>query len=160
MIERPYPYDLECVWLAQDRDGHLGAFVTGGRGPIPIQFLDSRRIPVQDIEELILDLPCISTAHLLVPYKRPDDYVAIAERGIFTYDWSDVHRTKLESGHAYELIAMPNRPIQVDALPGALVAISDIVVDAAFANEKLLNIRKYVSCREGEWPDPGNRHRR
>jgi hypothetical protein len=138
--------------LASDRDGHLGAFVTGDVGPIPIQALNCEDALIEDIEELICNLPNASTALLLVSIKRSDDFVDLAERGVFVYDWSDVHRTARESIHAYELVATPVSPITVKMLPVKLasVAIALKFVDIAFADGQPLDIRTHMKCGEGE----------
>jgi hypothetical protein len=89
MAEFFYPDGVDCVWVAFDRDGHLGAFVTGGSGPIPVHLLAPGLLAVEDIETRLALLPRVSAAGLLVQIKRPDDFVAMAERGLFVYDWSD-----------------------------------------------------------------------
>jgi hypothetical protein len=105
--KRAYPDGLDCVWLASDRNGQLGAFVTAAVGPIPISALSGTSLPFGDVEEAICELPPVSDVRLLVQMKRSDDFIAMAQGGVFVYDWSDVHRTMRESIHAYELIAMP-----------------------------------------------------
>lgn len=151
-MDRPYPDGIDCVWLAVDRDGHLGAFVTGGEGPIPLQALNSAHSPVEEIEERIYDLPRVSDARLLVEMKRPDDFVAIAERGFFVYDWTDVQRTMRESVHAYELVAVPVNPITIDAVPDEIVGlVAGLGLDnATFVNGGRLDVCAYLSCREKE----------
>jgi hypothetical protein len=94
MTTQPYPGQIDCVWIASDRDGHVGAFVTAGVGPIPELALNSAEpLLVEDIEEAILKLPKVSDCRLLVSIPRPDSFIDMAERGLFVYDWSDVHRT-------------------------------------------------------------------
>ncbi len=149
-MDRSYPDGVDCVWLAADRDGYLGVFVTGGSGPIPVQALNSEHGPVEDIEERIFDLPRVSDAKLLVAVKRPDDFIALAERGLFVYDWSDVNRTARESIHAYEPVAAPVSPIKVDALPDEIAALLEglRLENVAFAEGQLLDIRTHVNSRE------------
>jgi len=153
-MERPYPDGFDCVWLATDRDGHLGAFVTAGIGPIPVQALNTDHMPVEDIEEQVWKLPRVSGARLLITVVRPDDYVAFAERGLFVYDWSDVHRIARESIHAYELMAAPVHPITLDALPGELSSsLGSLIIrldQVAFVECLLLDVHAHESCRGGE----------
>lgn len=47
---------------------------------------------VESGEESALALPEISGFDLLTHVHRPDDFIAFARRGLFAYDWSDVHR--------------------------------------------------------------------
>lgn len=152
MSDRPYPDGIDCVWLASDRAGHLGAFVTGGVGPIPIQALTCEDAPVENIEELVCDLPNASTARLLVSIKRPDDFIELAERGVFVYDWSDVHRTARESIHAYEPVAAPVNPITVDMLPVELANVAKALKfgDISFTDGQPLDVRAHMKCHEGE----------
>jgi hypothetical protein len=148
--DRPYPNGIDCMWLASDRNGHLGAFVTGGFGPIPIQALNCEDALVEDIEDLVCNLPNVSTARLLVSIKQPDDFLELAKRGVFVYDWSDVHRTARKSIHAYELVAAPVNPIAVDMLPIGLANIAKAIKfgNVAFADGQLLDVRAHVKCRE------------
>ena len=95
------------MWLASDRNGNFASFVTGGEGPIPIDVLNFERTPVEDIERLVCQMPIVSTVHMLVTLKRPDSFIELAERGIFVYDWTDVHRTQSKAIHVYEPVAAP-----------------------------------------------------
>jgi hypothetical protein len=149
MTERTYPDGVDCVWVACDRDGYLGAFVTGGAGPIPLQVLASEAVLVEDLEARVELLPRITGARLLVPIKRPDDFVAMAERGLFVYDWTDVQRTRSESIHAYEPVAAPERPVKIEAIPEHVVPRSVCPrLDVAFVDATPLDVRKHLSCRE------------
>lgn len=151
MSDRPYPDGIDCVWLASDRDGHLAAFVTAGVGPIPIQILSDEGPAIEDIEEHICDMPSVSAVHLLGSIKRPDSFIKLAERGVFVYDWSDIHRIIHESIHAYEPVAVPVSPITIDMLPDDLSNIAKAVkfVDLAFADGQLLDVYVHMNYHEG-----------
>jgi hypothetical protein len=151
MIDRIYPDGVDCVWVASDRNDNLGAFVTGGVGPIPLQVLNRVFVSVEDIEVRLCELPKSSELRLLVSMKRPDDFICIAERGFFVHDWRDIHRTARESTHVYELIAVPLHPISVDALsePLRTVAASVRFGSIAFVDGDALDVRALVECREG-----------
>ena len=41
-----------------------------------------------------------------VGVPRPDDFVELAGRGLFVYDWTDIHRKRKDYLHAYELVAV------------------------------------------------------
>lgn len=152
MGDAPYPEGIDCVWLASDHSGHLGVFVTGGVGPIPIPALNYKQIPVEHIEGLVCDMPSVSATRLLVPIKRPDDFIDLAERGVFVYDWSDVHRTEHSSLRAYELIAVPIMPITVALLPENLAPVARLLKfrDVVFADRQLLDVRLHMTCRESK----------
>lgn len=152
MTTREYPDGLDCVWLAADKNGHLGVFVTGGVGPIPMSALTTSSFPIEDVEAAVCELPQVSEARLLVQMKRPDDFIEMAQRGFFVYDWRDVHRTAHEATHAYESIAVPLSPIAIDALPDPLkrLVMDAILSDSAFVEEQTLNVTAALECRSAE----------
>jgi hypothetical protein len=148
MDERPYPEGLDCCWLASDRIGQLGVFVTGGSGPIPAQAL-LPTYPLDGLEQKILELPKASDIDLRVQVPRPDGFVALAERGFFVYDWSDVHRTE-QYIEEYELMALPYRPLTLDLLPDSLLDTARAVRFSAisFASAWRVDVRAHMACRE------------
>lgn len=147
MINNKYPIGVDCVWLASDKNGNLAAFVTGGTGPIPIESIKCQSLLLEDIEECICDLPTVSMVSLIVKIKRPDDFVEMAKRGFFVYDWNDVHKTILESTQAYKAIAIPLSPITVDSLTDRLFGVAKVVKfnDLAFGDQ-LLDVRLHMKC--------------
>lgn len=152
MSMQPYPEGIDCVWLASDRDGHLGAFITAGFGPIPAEALDSAYMPIEDIEGQLCRLPPVSQAQLLVSVKHPGDYIDLAERGVFVYDWTDINRTASEALRVYELVAVPTKPITASLLPSDLAALAKVLrlADVVFAVGEVVDIRAYWSCTEAE----------
>src|SRR5579862_3582822 len=150
MASQPYPLQIDCVWIASDRVGHVGAFVTAGVGPIPVTTLKPNAdLSVGDVEEAILKLPKVSGYRLLVNIPKLDSFIEMVERGIFVYDWSDVHRTKAESLQAYEPLVVPLDPISLDRLPDRLraYAAGTKFETVAFAEGQLLNVEAYFeSC--------------
>ena len=148
MDERDYPKGIDCVWIGADRNGRLGVFVTGGEGPIPALALRSDRTPVEDIESLLLQLPSSTSSRLVIPLKRPDDFMELAQRGFFAYDWSDIHRTRNEATGGYELIAVPEVPLVRGEVPSAIASLVEgleLNVDFAVAGE--VDAGKEVQCR-------------
>jgi hypothetical protein len=147
---QPYPDDIDCVWLASDRDGHLGAFITAGVGPIPAAALDYVYIHVEDIEGRLCRLPLVSQAELLVSVKRPDDFIDLAERGVFVFDWTDIHRTARAALRVYEPVAVPTRPITASSLPSDLAALVEIVrlAHVAFTANEAIDVCAHLSCAE------------
>lgn len=148
MKERNYPEDLDCGWIAADREGRVGVFVTGGRGPVPRVALLPERPPVEEIEFFLGALPSFTTARVVVQLKRPDDFVESAERGFFAYDWTDVHRAEREALGSYELIAAPDKPISIKELPKEITdLLQGIVLDVSFTQERLIDVTKYLECQ-------------
>jgi hypothetical protein len=148
MDERPYPAGVDVAWLASDRVGHLGVFLTGGSGPIPASAL-LERYPLDAIEDRILALPKASDIDLRVRRPRAGRFAALAERGCFVFDWSDVHRTEAYIDE-YELMALPYRPLTLDGLPTDLAdaARSVRLAKVAFHSSWRIDARAHVTCRE------------
>jgi hypothetical protein len=118
-----YREGIDCVWLAVDRLGNVGAFVTGGEGPIPGSAVAGVDL-LPPLEEDLVSLLKIAGARQVVEYKNPSTFVAMAERGIYTFDWRDVHRTNSESTGRYELVCAPSMPLKAEALPRELQTIA------------------------------------
>ena len=150
MTAKAYPAGTDCVWLALDQDNHVAAFTTGGSGPIPLKVLEFGEGPADEIEVRIKELPLASAARLLVSLKRPDDFVDFAERGIFAYDWSDVHRMERDEICAYELVAAPSSPINVGQLPSKIAAFAERnkIEGVVFATTQRIDVRKSLNCIE------------
>jgi hypothetical protein len=151
VMGRAYPEGVDCVWLGCDRARYVGAFVTAGEGPISLVALNSVHLQVEDVEERIGSLPRVSDVHVLVVVKRPDDFIAMAERGLFVYDWTDVHRTRAEAIHAYELAARPVKPVSKDSIGDPEIveaAAAAVLVRAAFSSQPILNVRDHLACEE------------
>jgi hypothetical protein len=145
-----YPEGMDCVWLASDRDGHVGAFITAGVAPIPVEALATTCLPIEDIESRICELPLVSQVQLLVLVKRPESYIDLATRGVFVYDWQDVHRTANRGLRVYEPVAVPTQPIAALSMPAdlATLAASLRLTNVAFSARENVDIRAYLSCVE------------
>jgi hypothetical protein len=147
---KPYPFGIDCVWLALDGDGHVGAFVSAGAGPIPERALACEH-GVEDIEKALLQLPRKSTAQLLIADDVPS-FVDIAERGLFVYDWQDVHRNRRDCTHKYEPVAKPINPISAADLNPWLFEFARCVTfeHCRFVDGHALPVASLMPCRSGE----------
>lgn len=107
---------------------------------------------VEDIEGRLCELPPVSQVQLLVSVKRPDDFIDLAERGVFVYDWTDINRTEREALRVYEPVAVPTKPITVSSLPSALAALAKglRLADVVFAAGKAVDVCAHFSCVEME----------
>jgi hypothetical protein len=104
---------VDCGWLGIDLVGHVAMFYTGGEGPIHADadaFDDGAGAALRQMASN-------SSFELLVAYPRPDDFVEVARRGLYAYDWSDAHRANRDCIEGYELIARPDRPLHWTQLP-------------------------------------------
>lgn len=118
-----YPEQIDLVWLAVDNAGNLAAMITGGAGPIPGGVL-VHGDKVLGMEELLLALPLLGAASIHVQVPNPSSFKALGERGLFVYDWTDVHRTTVSALDAYELVAFPSACLDFDSLPERLKALA------------------------------------
>ena len=143
---KAFPRAFDWVWLACDRDERVAAFVTAGAGPIPTAVLDSD-LPVEDGEALICSLAATTVARSLLSKGDATSFMALAQRGVFVYDWQGVHSAGIHS-HSYELVAVPDTPVRFDSFPDELAKISRIVrLDkVSFADEKAIDIRLHSEC--------------
>jgi hypothetical protein len=152
MTNCEYPLGIDCVWIASDYNGNIGAFVTGGEGPIPCSALRDKYFLIDDVEEALCDLPLVSGVRLLVSMPRPDDFIEMAKRGFFVYDWRDVHRTSRACSNMYEQIAVPQTPIALAALPVQMRSLASSVnfSPLAFENELSLSTGLKFECKSGK----------
>ncbi len=103
--------------------------------------------PIEDVEAAVCELPHVSEIRLLVQMKRPDDFIEIARRGFFVYDWGDIHRTAYESTHSYEPVAVPLNPITLEVLPESIqrLAVNATLPDV-FVEEQPLDVTVMLEC--------------
>jgi hypothetical protein len=123
-----YPSGLDVEWIAVDREGRVGVFTTAGAGPVPRAYLESGTL-LDGIRDFIRSLPEITHYDLFAVCPKPDDFIAFARRGLYSFDWADVHRTTADATQLYEVQARPVIPATVDALtwPASLRRLLDAV---------------------------------
>lgn len=114
--------DFDVGWIATDAVGQVALFTTAGLGPIP----DSALPSVENSEELVLSLPEVSDVALVTSMPGADAFVAFAKRGVFAYDWSDVHRATPQALKGYELQYRPLSPLILFDLPAPLRALAEV----------------------------------
>lgn len=110
---------IDMAWLGVDAAGRVAAFATAGRGPMPTDVLSHGQEEVLQVEEALHELAVIAKGFAHPQEGDASSFVALSERGLFVYDWSDVHRV---SGylHGYELVASPSSALRAEALPQRL----------------------------------------
>jgi hypothetical protein len=119
------PLDVEGFdvgWIATDAIGHIALFTTAGRGPIP----DSALPSTEDCEEWVLSLSEVSDVNSVTSMSGANAFVAFAKRGLFAYDWSDVHRAASQALNGYELQYRPLSPLTLDDLPTPLRPLAEL----------------------------------
>jgi hypothetical protein len=127
MTSQPYPLQIDCVWIASDRNDRVAAFVTAGCGPVAKLALEHPFAEVEEIEAALLLLPKTSDFRLGANLGRTDSFERLAERGFFVHDWSDVNETNANATHAYTLVAFPLNPISSSKLPEGLRSCANTV---------------------------------
>ncbi len=140
--------DSDWAWMAQDKAGYVGMFVTAGHGPIPFEVLRAYDVEIETAEENVLMLmkstECVN--HCQAP--NPKSFIEIAQRGIYAFDWTDVHRVKRDEIEAYEIMATPKNPITAIELPPNLQKISELIVfkNLYFSDFTRIDPKKYFAC--------------
>jgi hypothetical protein len=114
-----YPAQIDMAWLAVDSAGRVAAMVTAGRGPMPAQILDNDWDEMLGAEEALHGLPSIAKGFIHAGGGDVSSCMALSQRGLFVYDWSDVHRVR---GYldAYELVTSPSVALNAAYLPADL----------------------------------------
>lgn len=114
---------IDCAWIACDSDGHVAAIITAGSGTIPDSIFDGP-VDLFDLEERLLQLPVLSDAAALATEGDLTSFLDLARRGLYVFDWTDIHRALRKSVGAYEMVARPATVLRVDDLPGDLKAVA------------------------------------
>ncbi len=71
-----------------------------------------------------MELPVIGDGQGLAADGDISSFLDLARRGLFVFDWTDVHRIARDSVHAYERIAAPTVPASITTLPADLLALA------------------------------------
>ena len=111
---------IDVAWLAVDALGQVAIFTTAGEGSVP----ETAFASVESAEESVRSLAEISGYELHASVNRPDDFIAFAKRGLFAYDWSDVHRAASKCLGGYELQVRPSSPLRLSQLPTPVQALA------------------------------------
>jgi len=106
---------IDCAWLACDKLGRLAVLITAGCGPIPAAVFDGP-VDIFDVEERLWALPYNGSVGLTNFSGDVPSFKILAERGLFVFDWSDIHKVGANQTNAYELMATPSAPRFLDDL--------------------------------------------
>jgi hypothetical protein len=142
-----YPEGWDLEWLSVDSTGQVAFFTSAGVGPIPTSVLRNPEM-LDAIPELVRALPIRSGSKLLADLIRPDDYVEFARRGLYAYDWSDVHRPRRGKTGLYQLQAYPETPITVGELTLQLQSFlgATLFPSLRFDQSRSIDVRRAVEC--------------
>jgi hypothetical protein len=140
------PAGLDYTWLAYDTTASIAVFSNAGLGPIPISVLTNRHV-VDNADALINSLPVRGRCELLAPVQG-SYFDSVSQRGLFSYDWQDVHRTEAKSG-CYEIVSRPLNPLLITDLPGALREIAGLalaLLPIRFADTISISLSDFIAC--------------
>ncbi|MEC4593505.1 MULTISPECIES: hypothetical protein [Nitrospirillum] len=145
-----YPEGIDCLWIAMDQGGRVGAFITAGEGPVPGQAFGFEAFTAFSLEEMLLALGVSTPATLLVDVPRPDSFLALASRGVFVYDWGEFHHNSVGDYHSYRLVAVPEKPIAIAALLPDIAEIASAIhfPDVSFGRALVIDPRDTMACEE------------
>jgi hypothetical protein len=125
MTPMELPMGLDYAWLGCDAEGHVARFTNAGNGPIPAFLLANRHL-ADGVEALTRALPVVSDSEILMSLPNPTDFMEIARRGIYGFDWQDATRISGRSG-SYEIVSRPRSPLRLAQLPPALLRLVELV---------------------------------
>lgn len=145
-----YPQGFDCVWIASDQNGKVGAFITAGEGPIPSSAFHFEEFREFLLEEMIDEMRRLSKANVVVDVPRPDSFICLAERGFFVYDWGEFIANPIGERHSYRLVAVPSPPATIDVLPCHLAKMASSITFSSlrFENVDVVNPRDNMDCVE------------
>nr|WP_316652563.1 hypothetical protein [uncultured Gellertiella sp.] len=151
-----YPIGIDCLWVASDIFGNIGAFFTAGFAPIPRVVLSEKYGDILDVGDALMELPIVSRSVDGNDARHLADFNSLAERGIFAFDWSDVHKVPSKKMHAYEKLASPESPISVDELNGGIrnCATLAILEGVNFSTDSYIRCKDTLSARRDGNPEP------
>lgn len=142
-----YPEQVDALWVAADQHGAVAVFLTAGEAPIPAALLIDKKT-LESIEGALVELPKISKAQLLADVPWPENFIFLAERGLYVFNWTDVHRSMNEDRSMYEVVAKPRAPALLVDLPEQLQSLirSVGVFDDSFLESGWIDPTKYSPC--------------
>jgi hypothetical protein len=141
-----FPDGLDYGWVALDGRGSVGFFTNGGRGPIPAAVI-AERPAADEAEDLVLQLPEHGGGTAVVETPSvPDAFTVFARRGLFVYDWQDVHRVSREATGCYELVARPSAELTAAELPSDLARLARLTRLEAIVFEEatMIPLEQYI----------------
>ncbi|MFN3856191.1 MAG: hypothetical protein ACK4RV_00460 [Caulobacter sp.] len=137
-----YPQGLDVLWLAADRKGRLASFASAGRGPVPKSQIEG----FDDWDDLFAWLDVRSDQEYSVDSEMVyEEARSFAAKGLYVYDWSDIHRTAA-IGLGYERLCRPAEPVLLHALPPNLARIPISQLDVDFDDAPWVDPSGLVAC--------------
>ncbi|NGN40145.1 hypothetical protein G6N74_03630 [Mesorhizobium sp. CGMCC 1.15528] len=130
-------------------EGCIAVFITAGEGPIPVELLKPGILDFIG-DDVDTNLKSNSEYQVVISQPKPDSFTTLAEKGLFVYDWQDIHRKSSESIHAYDLVVRPTTPVRSDGISDKLAKLAQMICfhDIKFANSISLSPYSYFACMQ------------
>jgi hypothetical protein len=145
-----YPYGWDYGWLACDAADHVAVFTSAGLGPIPLSTIALR--PDSDKAERLAErLPVRGECEPNTD-AWTECFKEFARRGLYSYDWQDVHRAIVAKTQHYELMARPAMPALVSELPAEVALLAQLARFGSlrFAEVESIALPAYLDCIDAE----------
>jgi hypothetical protein len=145
-----FPCGWDYGWIACDAADHVAIFTNAGQGPIPLSTLALR--PDSDQAECLAEqLPARGECETN-PRARTGCFYEFARRGLYSYDWQDVHRVNAARMAHYELMARPTAPVLVSELPNAVALLAQLprFESLRFADAASIRVSDHMPCLAAE----------
>lgn len=112
--EGAYSYELD--WIAVDICGQVGVFTAIMNAPIPTKIAKSYDLYNQ-LMSTISGLNERCSAIRITPNNGDlSDWDMYARKGLYAFDYQDVHRKDQDKLNQYDLISKPSAPIHIEEL--------------------------------------------
>lgn len=112
-IESQY-FDYEFDWFGVDKLGQIAMFSSFNRGYRPKCVTKSRELYIE-LEKFLGNLEKTTKAIKLTKANcRLDDWIEYSEKGLFSHDLQDVHRTTEKK--QFDIFFKPEKPITINEL--------------------------------------------
>jgi hypothetical protein len=143
---------FEFDWFAVDATGHVCHFSTAGSGPVPLSVLDrldaAKTDALWSLGRRLLTLPVIGAATGHLP-GRIDDWLELARRGLFSFDWPFPSLWSRYIEHSYRRAATPSVPLEIVTLSPELQRLIRLVEFPGVRFGALESVRPEALCPWG-----------
>jgi hypothetical protein len=105
-------------------------------------------MPIVEIESKLLEMPTVGPGGLVVNVPLPESFMALAERGLFVFDWQNAHRVRVDLKVGHDLVAIPARPVKFVGMPLELagIAANPVLIKHSFAQEMVVDVESALLC--------------
>ncbi|WCO03549.1 hypothetical protein [Psychroserpens ponticola] len=107
-------YDYEFDWFGIDKLGQIAMFSSFNRGFRPKCVTKSLEL-YKELEEILESLARTTNAiKITKENSRLDDWIEYSEKGLFSHDLQDVHRTTEKK--QFDILFKPEKPLTINEL--------------------------------------------